>query len=300
MDVAITGIPFYFDTYFPSMKKYFSISVVSLGLNRFATVTTDITNIKQAEQIIAAKNKELEQIVCVASHDLRSPLVNVEGYSQELGFVFDDLRSIMEDLKDEPDKIIPALEGLLAEITDSLTHIRLSVRQMDALLKGLLTLSRVGRAALKHEKVNMGLLLQRLIASMDYQIHKLDGQLEVSVLPYCWSDSVQISQVFSNLIGNALKYSHPERKPLVKIYGFSDNGKSKYVVEDNGIGIDKEHQEIIFELFHRLDPTAKEGDGLGLTIVKQILFRLDGSITVESEVGEGSRFIVTLQGAEND
>jgi signal transduction histidine kinase len=103
-----------------------------------------------------------------------------------------------------------------------------------------------------------------------------------------------MTEVFSNLISNAIKFLSPTRPGLIRISGTAAHGRAVYTVEDNGIGIAPQHQTNIFEMFHRLDPAATPGDGLGLTLVRQILSRLDGSIRVESVPDQGSRFIIEV------
>ncbi len=127
--VALTGEPHTFETYFAPMDKHFFISVVSPGENSFATVTADITSIKKAEQLIEAKNKELEQLVVyVASHDLRSPLVNVDGYSRELEYSVEDLLRALDDESLAPPEREGAIRALLPDMADSLRRIRGSAK----------------------------------------------------------------------------------------------------------------------------------------------------------------------------
>ncbi len=292
--VAINGEPYYFETYFAPLDKHFSISVVSPAKNKFATVTADITAIKRVQQIIAAQNKELEQLVYIASHDLRSPLVNVDGYSRELEFELQELLDLLSAPNASPEALQRALNAKSLEIKEALSHIRSSARKMDALLKGLLKLSRNGRAALNIRPLDMTKLTADLLRTLDYQVKAAGAQIQIFPLPPCKGDETQLAQVFTNLIDNALKYRHPQRPALIAIRGSVENGRAIYCVEDNGIGIAKNHQEKIFELFHRLDPSKTEGEGLGLTIVRQALSRLDGEIRVESTPGEGSRFYISL------
>ncbi len=295
-NVVLTGESTHLYSYIPFIDKHFSISVVSLGANKCSAIGSDITLIKKTQQLIAAKNKELEQIVYVASHDLRSPLVNVDGYSRELQYSIEDLRKILEnnDVEAKLFELKRIMTDELPEMEKSLSHIRNSSRQMDTLLKGLLKLSRSGRAALNIIPVNMNNVLAQVISNFEYQIKKMGAEVITNDLPVCRGDAVQLSQVFSNLIGNALKYSNPERQCVISINGKIENERSVYSVEDNGIGIAKEHQEKIFELFHRLNPSQTDGEGLGLTIVKQIVSRLDGDIWIESEINKGSKFFVAL------
>ena len=137
-------------------------------------------------------------------------------------------------------------------------------------------------------------LLAKVVSSVEHLAKDRGARLEVAALPPCKADAVQLARVFSNLIGNALKFLSPQRPGLITVSGTQDKGRSIYCVSDNGIGIAPEHQDKIFELFHRLDPTATEGDGLGLAIVRQILGRLDGKVWVDSSPGVGRRFWVSL------
>ena len=295
--VALTGEPHTFETYFAPMDKHFFISVVSPGENSFATITADITSIKRAEQLIEAKKKELEQVVYVASHDLRSPLVNVDGYSRELEYSVEDLLRALDDGSLAPPEREGAIRALLPDMTDSLRRIRGSAKQMDALLRGLLKLSRLGRAALVIGPVDMNELMAELSSSLQFQIREAGATLCVGALPACRGDAVQLTQVFANLLGNALKYLDPQRPGEIVVEGRIEQDRAVYLVRDNGIGIAPQHQEKIFQLFHRLNPSANEGEGLGLTIVRQILGRLDGEVVVQSAPGTGSTFTITLPAA---
>jgi two-component system, cell cycle sensor histidine kinase PleC len=244
--------------------------------------------------VLARQNKELEQIVYVASHDLRSPLVNVQGFSKELGYALEELGGILKGEGVPPDIREKATRIFEREVPDSLKFIMTSISRMDMLLSGLLKLSRLGRAALKIEKLNMNNTVSEIINTFEFQLKETGTTMEVGGLPPCRGDDTQIGQVFSNLIGNALKYLDPARPGKIIITGEQREGHVVYRVEDNGIGITPEHKEIVFELFHRLNPGASEGEGLGLTIVRTILDRHNGKIQLESEPGKGSSVFVSL------
>jgi len=295
--VCLSGKPYSYETYFAPMEKHFSISVVSTGENKFATITKDITELKQIQQVIKTKNKELEQIVYVASHDLRSPLINVDGFGRELEYSLKAINSLMKANDTESD-IKKLLKAELPEMNQALGHIRNSTLQMDVLLNGLLKLSRSGRVALQILTIDMNELLQKATESLEFKAKKSGNEIELSELPSCKGDSVQLTQVFTNLIDNSIKYSNPNLSGKIKVSGRIEHSYSVYCVEDNGIGIAENHLSNIFELFHRLDKNTTEGEGLGLTIVKQILSRLNGDIRVESKLGEGSSFYITLPHAK--
>jgi len=252
----------------------------------------------QTNAYLGAKNAELEQVVYVASHDLRSPLVNIDGYSRELGYAFDDLRRALAGLpaaRETLQTISPLLEE---DIPEALRFIRTSASKMDSLLTGLLRLSRSGRAALNIETLNMNKLIAKTAEATEFKIKQAGITLEVADLPACRGDTVQVSQVFSNLLDNAIKYLDPARPGVIRIHGRLERERTVYCVEDNGIGIAPAHLNKIFEIFHRLDPARSPGEGLGLAIVKRILARLGGEVWVESDVGVGSRFCVALPAAE--
>ncbi len=287
--VALGGEPCSFESYFAPMDRHFSISVVSHRKNQFATITSDITMLKKMQDELKAKNRELEQIIYVASHDLRSPLVNVDGYARELEFAIKTLGPV--ELWPEP------AARALPDIADALHHIRASAHQMDNLLKGLLKLSRLGRAALNIHPLDMNHLIGQLIESTGFQIREADANVVVTNLPPCRGDDVHVTQVFANLLDNAIKYRAPLRPCEIRISGRSVIGYAIYTVEDNGVGIAPEFHTKIFELFHRLQPKATDGEGLGLTMTRQVLGRLGGTIQIESASGQGSRFIVMLPAA---
>jgi len=243
---------------------------------------------------LAQKNKELEQIVYVTSHDLRSPLVNVQGFTKELDYSLKDLASAVnsEDVPaDVKEKVAFILEE---EIPEAMQYIHTSTSKMDSLLSGLLRLSRLGRAALTIKKLDMDGLISDVTSAFEFQVKEAGVKLEISQLPPCKGDATQINQVFSNLLSNAMKYLAPARPGIIKISGYKENEQSVYCVEDNGIGIAQQHQEKIFEIFHQLEPDTSAGEGLGLTIVSRILDRHSGKIWLESEPGKGSKFFISL------
>jgi PAS domain S-box-containing protein len=284
-----------------------SVSEVFLEDRRlFTGFVRDITERKHSEEKMAAmtqslaeKNKELESIVYVASHDLRSPLVNIQGFSRELEHSCRRVGELLRDASVAGDRAAE-LETLIREdVPEALNYIRAGAAKIDTLLSGLLRFSRLGRAALRIERLDVNRVLAGILGAMEFQVQRAGARVRIEELPDCLGDAGQINQVFSNLLDNALKYLDPRRPGEITVSGRRENGRSLYAVRDNGRGIAAEHQARVFEIFHRLNPSQGEGEGLGLTIAQRSLERQNGRLWVESEAGVGSTFFVSLPAAGN-
>ncbi|MGN6385462.1 MAG: PAS domain-containing protein, partial [Verrucomicrobiota bacterium] len=233
---------------------------------QYIAIRTDITARKADEERLARfaeelaeKNKELETVVYVASHDLRSPLVNVQGFSKELAQAWE---RVLMKLRESPGPLVERdelLELLAEDVPEALSYIQAGVAKMDKLLAGFLRFSRLGRAAPNVHRLDMNLMLQEIAQTMDYQINQKGASLLVDDLPNAIGDPTQINQVFSNLIDNAVKYLSPERPGRIHVGGHAEGRRAIFFVQDNGIGIPPEYQGKIFEIFHRLDPSIGDG-----------------------------------------
>lgn len=262
----------------------------------------DITDRKlieyEREQLMRSlelKNKELRGIVYSASHDLKSPLVNIEGFGGELNKSCESLIHLLEEANLES-SIRDEIDILVKEhIPESLKFISAGTVKIKVLLDGLLRVSRIGTTDILIEKLDVSGLVGKVIDATRFQIEENNVSIKVKNLPDCLGDAGQVNQIFSNLVDNALKYMHPDRTPAIRISGEVEGDMSVYCIEDNGLGIRKEHQEKVFDVFHRLHPGGEvQGEGLGLTITSRILDRHNGSIWLESELDKGTRFYISL------
>ena len=240
------------------------------------------------------QNQELETIVSVASHDLRSPLINIQGFSKELAHSRQQLQSLLESHKLAPQVKEATMAILEGEIPESLQYIQAGAKKMEILLQGLLRFSKLGRLTLKFENLNMNAMIAGIIVGMEYQLKEKGIALQIEDLPNCLGDATLVNQLFFNLIDNAQKYICPTRPGMIRITGVRKDGYVRYGIEDNGIGIRNDHQERIFQMFHRLNPSLGNGEGLGLTIVRRIVERHKGHITLVSHPNRGTTFTVHL------
>ena len=294
--VAITGESKKFDSYFAPMDKHFLISAIAPEINKFATIATDVTILQQVQQQILAKNKELEDYLYIASHDLRSPLVNIQGFSQRLQKQTDKIKSQLANCEIDP--IVKTNISKIAdeEIPKSLDFIFSSVTKMETLINGLLQLSRTGRIKISIGKVDMNKLIKTVLVAHNYQISELSTNIIIEELPDCYGDEQQLNQLFSNLISNAIKYRDRDKNFEIKITAISSFNRVIYSIADNGIGIAPKFHEKIWNVFYRVHPQSPIlGEGVGLSIVKQIAEKHQGKVWVESDEGQGSTFFIELQ-----
>ncbi|MBL7214590.1 MAG: CHASE domain-containing protein [Phycisphaerae bacterium] len=249
----------------------------------------------QIAKRLEAKNDELEHVVYIASHDLRSPLVTISGFDSELQKSCDELKNLVDGEPLDEQKM-SVMNSLLEEsIPESLKFIHAGVEKAQMLIDGLLQVSRIGSSPFKIEPMDMNELMENVVDSHRFQAKECGATITVETLPNCMGDVAKTNQVFSNLITNALKYLSPERPGKIAINGYLDDARSIYCIEDNGIGIPLAHQSRIFQIFHRAcSDTAVKGEGLGLAIVTRILEGQKGEIWLESEVDKGSKFYVSL------
>jgi light-regulated signal transduction histidine kinase (bacteriophytochrome) len=195
----------------------------------------DITERKNAEDEtkrlnheIVKKNKELEEVINAASHDLRSPLIGVIGFSKNLEKNFQDISSIIES-----DKISVELEEILtpiiSDIKESIGYVRSSALNMEALLTGLSKVLRIGYVALENEQLDMNMLISDIKNVIKFQVKEAGASLEISELPSCIGDKDQIHQLFANLLGNALKCLDPNRPGVIRVQDIKMNVINPYI-----------------------------------------------------------------------
>ena len=247
-------------------------------------IAQDITERKQIEEEreklireLEVKNAELERFTYTVSHDLKSPLVTIQGY---LGLLHQDLSS-----------------GKSERVHSDMERISNAAKKMEHLLKDLLELSRIGRLMNPSKKIPFEEVVRETLEIVHGQLEAQDVTVRTqSDLPIVYGDRHRLTEVLQNLLDNAAKYMGNQKERLIEIgYSGEEDGKSIFFVKDNGIGIAPQYYERIFGLFNKLDATT-EGTGIGLALVKRIVDVHGGRIWVESDgvPGNGSAFYFTL------
>lgn len=247
------------------------------------------------------REQENEMFIYSVSHDLRSPLVNLQGFSEELALSCQDMRAALADTKEAEGR--RAFAVLEKDVPESLHFIKTAVSRLSAIIDALLRLSRVGRVEYRIEPVNVAEIVQRVVAALDSTIEERKADVTVEALPPALGDPTAVDQVFANLIANALHYLDPARPGRVEIGALPPNqdgtatGLQTYFVKDNGLGIPEAYQQRVFLAFQRLHADVVQGEGVGLALVYRIVGRLGGKIWLESTAGVGSTFFVALPAA---
>ena len=255
------------------------------------------------------KAQENEMFVYSVSHDLRSPLVNLQGFSKELGMIGKDLVRLVDQEPVPPETRQQARAMIESDMAESIGFIQTAVTRLSGIIDGLLRLSRAGQVEYRTQAVDLDPVVARIVAALRGTIEQRKASVEVGDLPPAWGDPTAIEQVFANLIGNALNYLDEKRPGKIEVFavnckhtgGPSDGiapGSVVYAVRDNGLGIAETYKSKVFAAFQRLHGDVAKGEGVGLALVRRMVERHGGRVWFESSPGEGTTFFVALPSAE--
>jgi len=240
------------------------------------------------------RNRELEEIIRIATHDMRTPMVNIEGFGRILNQSCEQICSVIEGQKIPP-PVKKRLDDVIGrDIPEAVGIINSGVSKMKSLLDGMQHLAKLGYSAIEFVQLDMNAETGNILDTMKYQIQQSAAEVVAERLPRCLGDKSQINQVFSNLLANALNFLDSSRPGRVRITGRTEGNYSVYCVKDNGIGIKADNIDNIFRMFYRVRSAGDESEGLGLAIVRRIVNRHNGKVWVESHYGKGSSFFVKL------
>jgi len=244
------------------------------------SITIDVTAHVMNQLQVEERNKDLNEFTYMLSHDLKAPILTVSGM---LGILEEE-----DIIKNNP------------QLAEPLTYIRKATKRLQDLVSGVLELARISTAERSLEPIPLHDVLREVLEEHRLQIQQCKATVTtVEELPIVLGNKTQLYQVFSNLIGNAIKYKKSDR-PLVISIGSEkalSRRKTSIVVSDNGRGINSDKIDSIFKPFNRAGEETIEGTGVGLASVKKLVEKLGGSITVESEHDQGTSFTIELRKA---
>jgi signal transduction histidine kinase len=268
-------------------------------LNLEATVDERTADLREA-------NDEIQRFAYIVSHDLRSPLVNIMGFTSELEELRSDIFRRIAALAQVAPEPVPALaadaepelEGpdkqLSADFSEALGFIKSSIAKMDRLIGAILNLTRAGRRRFEPVRIDTRELIEGIVKTLAHQADEARAEIRIAPLPPVVSDRLALEQVFSNLIDNAIKYLKPGVPGEIAVRGRTKLGFAVFEISDNGRGIDPKDHQRIFDLFRRAGTQDKPGQGIGLAHVRALVRRLGGTMSVSSELNHGSTFTITL------
>jgi signal transduction histidine kinase len=267
------------------------------------------TTVDERTADLREANEEIQRFAYIVSHDLRSPLVNIMGFTSELeelhGDIFkriaamarsqsdaptapDDATADVEPVLEEPDK------QLSEDFAEALGFIKSSIGKMDRLISAILNLTREGRREFEPVPIDTRELIEGIVTTVAHQAAEAEAQIRIEPLPNVVSDRLALEQIFSNLIDNALKYLKQGVAGDIAVRGRTKLGFAIFEITDNGRGIDPKDHQRVFDLFRRAGTQDKPGQGIGLAHVRALVRRLGGTMSVASELNRGSTFTITL------
>ncbi|KQT54168.1 histidine kinase [Aureimonas sp. Leaf454] len=242
-------------------------------------------------------NDEIQRFAYIVSHDLRSPLVNVMGFTSELDAATKPLADMLDRVEAEAPALVSpdARLAVREDLPEAIGFIRSSTQKMDRLINAILRLSREGRRIITPEPLDVGEMVDGIVDSLRHRLDEIGAEVEVvRPLPALVSDRVAVEQIFSNLVENAVKYLKPGRPGRIVVRGRKQGGRLLYEIVDNGRGIDPKDHERIFDLFRRSGTQDQPGEGIGLAHVRALAYRLGGMVSCESQLDQGATFGILM------
>ena len=266
-------------------------------------IMKELSERKQAEERLSGyarelqeSNKELKTFAYIASHDLRTPLVNMKGFAGELRFAIREINAVMND-------VLPSLDennrtrlvtAFLKDVPEALGFIDSSAGRMEELINAISKLSLLGRQELKTELIQVQTIVKSALRDLQLVIEKKGIKVNIGPLPEICADRNSLRMIFGSILDNAVKYLRPGVPGEIEITAEKAPDGTVFSIRDNGRGIPNEEIYKVFEMFRRIGEQDKPGEGVGLACVKTLVRRHGGRIWCESTPGAGTTFHFTI------
>ncbi|MEI7528478.1 MAG: response regulator [Elusimicrobiota bacterium] len=272
-------------------------------VNGLAGIILDIDEETQAQEQkqrlmdqLQEKKQEMENFLYITTHDLRSPLINIQGFSHNLLKDFTELRETLKAAA-LPKSVRGPVDAITAKrIPSALNFISESAQKMDHFIGALLKVSRLGRVEMRPQVLDVNAVLRGVLDVLRYQLEETGAAVKAGDLPPCRADADALNHILSNLLANAVKYRDKSRRLEITVRG-EKNGPATalYAISDNGIGIGKLDLPDIWRIFSgSRNAGAEKGEGIGLAMSRMMTKKNGGRIWAESKEGEGSVFYIEL------
>jgi len=255
---------------------------------------------KTKQQLISELRQcreEFKKFAYIVSHDLRTPLINLKGFSAELGFALEIVQSSLDSLLPHlDDSQRPTVTTAIREdIPESLEFIEFSVKRIDNFMNAVLRLSRLSRRDLKFEPIDMDALVQNVLETLSEQLGQRQVEVRVETpLPEVIADRDSMNEIMGIILKNAVIYLDSGRPGVIEVGGQRNSSETRFFVRDNGRGIAQEDMHKIFEPFRRAGRQDVPGEGMGLVYAQTLVRLHGGSLKCASELGVGSEFTFTI------
>lgn len=234
------------------------------------------------------RQRETNDFLYVLSHDLRAPLINIQGFGRRL---YTDMSVLEGCLTNGSADEAPKRLGRMQQ---SLQFLNAGTAKIDQLITRLLEVARVSTRVSEHSWIDAKIMVGDVVDACRFQLEASGVEVSVGDLPRVWADPVQLNQVFTNLVDNAVKYMGASAHKRIEVSCTTKGERYRFAVSDTGPGIAAKDQEKVFRLFARAGSNGTSGEGVGLATVRAIVNRHGGRIWVESTPGEGCTFYFTL------
>lgn len=249
----------------------------------------------QREELNKA-NQETKQFAYIVSHDLRSSLTNLKGFTKELNYSLDQIKQPLENA-------LPAMEtvdhqkvqiALNQDIPEALNYIHNSVNRMESFINAVLKLSRLGRKELVLTEIDLNPIVEEIVANLTYQLELREGGVYAQKLPVITADQTSMEQIFANILDNAIKYWYQGRPLEINITAKEQKDETIFAIKDNGRGIATEDIGSVFALFRRIGQSQEVGEGMGMAYVQAIVRNMGGRIWIDSKLSVGTTVFFTI------
>jgi len=281
-----------------------TLMIISTGIRQYYLTQSQFDELRQAQRALQRANTELEaanrevrDFAYIIAHDLRSPLVNMVGFMDEVRYALQQLTPVLQSELPSMDanRREQARTAFFEDLPEAIDYVDTSINKMEYLIEQILRLSRLGQRELHRHYIEVTPLVNEIIETMTYELDQQEAWTTVHELPNVAADPVAFLQIMSNLIDNSIKYLDPNRAGMIEIRGEKTPDETIFHVTDNGRGIADADKPKVFQLFRRVgDSKGIRGKGMGLAYVQTLVQRHGGRVWFDSTYGEGTTFSFSI------